>query len=149
MTFFVPLASRSSRSPASRQRVSTVDARQRGYERSERGGEQMSPASRQRVSTVDARQRGSERSERGGEQMSPASRQRVSTVDARQRGYERSERGGEQMRRTVLITGGTGVVGSALLPQLRRHRLVALAHRRITPGEVITVHGDVTLPRLG
>jgi hypothetical protein len=55
------------RGTASRQRVSTVDARQRGYQRSERGGEQISTASRQRVSTVDARQRGYQRSERGGE----------------------------------------------------------------------------------
>ena len=52
-------------------------------------------------------------------------------------------------KRTVLVTGATGVVGTALLPHLRRHRVVALAHRRITPGNVITVHGDVTRPGLG
>jgi nucleoside-diphosphate-sugar epimerase len=53
-------------------------------------------------------------------------------------------------RRTVLVTGATGVVGSALLPRLAaRHRVIALAHRRITPGGVVTVHGDVTRPLLG
>jgi nucleoside-diphosphate-sugar epimerase len=59
---------------------------------------------------------------------------------------------GEQVgsRRTVLVTGATGVVGSALLPRLAtRHRVIALAHRRITPGGVITVHGDVAKPLLG
>jgi nucleoside-diphosphate-sugar epimerase len=57
---------------------------------------------------------------------------------------------GEQERRTVLVTGATGVVGSALLPLLSaRHRVIALAHRRITPGGVVTVHGDVTRPLLG
>jgi nucleoside-diphosphate-sugar epimerase len=52
-------------------------------------------------------------------------------------------------KKTVLVTGATGVVGTALLPQLRQHRRVALAHRRITPGDVTTVHGDVTRPGLG
>jgi nucleoside-diphosphate-sugar epimerase len=59
---------------------------------------------------------------------------------------------GEQAarRRTVLVTGATGVVGSALLPRLSpRHRVIALAHKRITPGGVITVHGDVVHPLLG
>src|SRR5207302_5394457 len=45
-------------STASRAGASTVDARQRGYERSERGGEQGSTASRAGASTVDARQGG-------------------------------------------------------------------------------------------
>jgi nucleoside-diphosphate-sugar epimerase len=52
-------------------------------------------------------------------------------------------------RKTVLVTGATGVVGTALLAQLRHHRVVALAHRRITPGGVITAHGDITRPGLG
>ena len=52
-------------------------------------------------------------------------------------------------KRTVLVTGATGAVGTALLPQLRRHRLAVLAHRRITPGNVITVHGDVTREGFG
>lgn len=53
-------------------------------------------------------------------------------------------------RRTVLVTGATGVVGTALLPRLAAtHRVIALAHRRITPGGVVTVHGDVTRPLLG
>ena len=51
---------------------------------------------------------------------------------------------------TVFVTGATGVVGTALLPQLRRHRLmIALTQCRITPGDVVTVYGDVTRAGLG
>jgi hypothetical protein len=41
------------------------------------------------------------------------------------------------------------VVGTALPPQPRRHRLIALAHHPATPGNVIMVHGDETCPDLG
>ncbi|MGY1638685.1 SDR family oxidoreductase [Geodermatophilus sp. SYSU D00742] len=61
--------------------------------------------------------------------------------------------------RTVLVTGGSGVVGQALLPRLlapgpdgepSATRVVALTRRRplAHPG-VTCVHGDVTAPRLG
>ena len=53
------------------------------------------------------------------------------------------------LRRTVLLTGASGVVGSALIPELRAHRVVALSHRRRPPGPVAQVHGDLTKPRLG
>jgi nucleoside-diphosphate-sugar epimerase len=52
-------------------------------------------------------------------------------------------------RRIVLLTGATGAVGTALLPQLRRHRVIVLAHRRVIPGNVITMPGEVTHPGLG
>src|SRR5262249_12224074 len=52
-------------------------------------------------------------------------------------------------KRTVLVAGATGVVGTALPPQLRRHRLIAPAHRRTPPGYGIAVHGDDPRPGLG
>ena len=50
---------------------------------------------------------------------------------------------------TVLLTGATGVLGTALLPYLRHHRVIALAHRRQPSacGEVLA--GDITRPQLG
>ena len=50
-------------------------------------------------------------------------------------------------RRFVLLTGAAGVVGSALRPQLARHRVVSLVHRSPVAGEY--VHGDLCQPRLG
>lgn len=49
--------------------------------------------------------------------------------------------------RNVLLTGATGVVGSALLPRLRDHRVISLTHRGRCPGPA--VRGDVAAPRLG
>jgi nucleoside-diphosphate-sugar epimerase len=50
----------------------------------------------------------------------------------------------------LLVTGATGVLGSALLPLLGGHDVVALTHRADVPGcAVRTVRGDLTRPRLG
>jgi nucleoside-diphosphate-sugar epimerase len=53
------------------------------------------------------------------------------------------------MAPTVLITGLTGVVGSALLPELAGHRILALTHNTAPPAGVDPVPGDLTQPRLG
>ena len=47
----------------------------------------------------------------------------------------------------VLMTGGSGVVGSALLPRLHRHRVVALTHD--VPAGGRQIRGDLTRRRLG
>ncbi len=55
-------------------------------------------------------------------------------------------------RRTVLLTGASGVVGQALLPRLRAGGadIVCLTHRSPVSGPgVSALHGDVTQPRLG
>ncbi len=68
----------------------------------------------------------------------------------------RSDRG----RRTVLVTGATGVVGQALIPRLvddGAADVICLTHRstvderprRRNAGSVSTVHGDVSQPDLG
>jgi nucleoside-diphosphate-sugar epimerase len=56
-----------------------------------------------------------------------------------------SATGGE----TVLLTGASGVVGTALLPRLAGHRVVALVHRRTPVGALATVRGDMCQPLLG
>jgi nucleoside-diphosphate-sugar epimerase len=53
-------------------------------------------------------------------------------------------------RRTVLLTGGSGVVGQALLKRLGEFEVICLVHRSpIDDASVISVRGDVTLPNLG
>jgi nucleoside-diphosphate-sugar epimerase len=55
-------------------------------------------------------------------------------------------------QRTVLVTGASGVVGTALLPRLNAGgtAVVALVHRHGVSGpSVRSVRGDVTAPRLG
>src|SRR5579862_5716277 len=53
-------------------------------------------------------------------------------------------------RRTVLLTGASGVVGRALLRRLRDADVVCLVHRSpVTGPDVTTVLGDVTEPSLG
>jgi nucleoside-diphosphate-sugar epimerase len=53
-------------------------------------------------------------------------------------------------RRTVLLTGASGVVGRALLQRLRYVDVVCLVHRSPVPGpNVITVPGDIAKPMLG
>jgi len=53
-------------------------------------------------------------------------------------------------RRTVLLTGASGVVGSALLRRLRDLDVVCLVHRSPVSGpNVVTVRGDIAEPALG
>jgi nucleoside-diphosphate-sugar epimerase len=53
-------------------------------------------------------------------------------------------------RRTVLLTGASGVVGRALLQRLRDVDVVCLVHRSPVSGpNVITVLGDIAKPMLG
>lgn len=51
-------------------------------------------------------------------------------------------------QRTILLTGASGVVGSALLPALRRHRVICLTHRKAVK-HPYQVKGDVAVPDLG
>lgn len=51
--------------------------------------------------------------------------------------------------KTVLLTGGSGVLGTALIPQLRHHHIISLARRRPPSGCDEVVHGDVSQPLLG
>ena len=51
-------------------------------------------------------------------------------------------------RQTILLTGGAGVVGRALLPHLRGHDVICLTHRTAPP-DVACVPGDLTRPDLG
>ncbi|WP_405946747.1 SDR family oxidoreductase [Streptomyces prunicolor] len=52
---------------------------------------------------------------------------------------------------TVLLTGASGVLGTALLPYLRQrhHHVIALTHRRPLSSGAEILAGDVTRPRLG
>ncbi len=53
-------------------------------------------------------------------------------------------------RRTVLLTGASGVVGRALLPRLRNFDVVCLVHRSPVCGpDVTTVPGDIAKPMFG
>ncbi|WP_236791065.1 SDR family oxidoreductase [Amycolatopsis sp. GM8] len=52
------------------------------------------------------------------------------------------------MKRTILLTGASGVVGAALLPRLARHRVICLVHRN-KPEAAEIVLGDLTIPGLG
>ena len=53
-------------------------------------------------------------------------------------------------RRTVLLTGASGVVGRALLPRLRGFDVVCLVHRSPVCGpDVTTVYGDIARPMFG
>jgi nucleoside-diphosphate-sugar epimerase len=51
--------------------------------------------------------------------------------------------------KTILLTGASGVVGTALIPELARHRVIALTHRRTPSAEIRKVRGDLTQFRLG
>jgi nucleoside-diphosphate-sugar epimerase len=53
-------------------------------------------------------------------------------------------------RRTVLLTGASGVVGRALLPRLRDFDVVCLVHRSpVFEPNVSTVRGDIARPMFG
>jgi nucleoside-diphosphate-sugar epimerase len=52
-------------------------------------------------------------------------------------------------RRTIVLTGASGVVGKALLPELGDHEVICLVNRGTVEGEHTTVRADVTQPRLG
>jgi nucleoside-diphosphate-sugar epimerase len=60
------------------------------------------------------------------------------------------ERGPDARRRTVLLTGASGVVGRALLQRLRDLDVVCLVHRSpVSRPDVATMRGDVAKPMLG
>src|SRR5689334_21469036 len=53
-------------------------------------------------------------------------------------------------RRTVLLTGASGLLGSALIESVRGHHVIALCHRSpITRAAVEIVRGDIRKPLLG
>ena len=54
------------------------------------------------------------------------------------------------MRKTILLTGASGVVGQALVPLVAaRHQLICLTHRTPVQDGVAQLSADLTLPRLG
>jgi nucleoside-diphosphate-sugar epimerase len=55
----------------------------------------------------------------------------------------------ERGRRTILLTGASGVVGRALLPELADHEVICLANRGSIDGDHPVVRVDITRPRLG
>lgn len=52
-------------------------------------------------------------------------------------------------RQTTLLTGASGVVGSAVLERLGGDRVICLTHRTVPEAARHSVRGDVTRPRLG
>lgn len=53
------------------------------------------------------------------------------------------------MNKPILMSGGSGVVGTAVREQLGLHDYIALTHSRPLPGGVRTIRGDVCTDRLG
>ncbi len=51
--------------------------------------------------------------------------------------------------RNILLTGASGVVGTALLPELARHRVTVLTHHRAPRLPAVQVCGDLTEPSFG
>jgi thioester reductase-like protein len=49
----------------------------------------------------------------------------------------------------ILVTGGSGVVGQALLTLLKGYPVLALRHKRTIASDVATIAGDLTAPRFG
>lgn len=53
-------------------------------------------------------------------------------------------------RKTIFLTGATGVVGQALLPRLSDYRVICLTHQTaFETASVTSVRGDITQPLLG
>lgn len=52
-------------------------------------------------------------------------------------------------RKTIVLTGASGVVGKALLPELGDHEVICLVNRGTVDGDHTIVRTDVTQPRLG
>jgi nucleoside-diphosphate-sugar epimerase len=53
-------------------------------------------------------------------------------------------------RRTILLTGGSGVLGETLLETLADVEVICLVHRKpVTRSNVLAVQGDITRPDLG
>jgi nucleoside-diphosphate-sugar epimerase len=52
-------------------------------------------------------------------------------------------------RQTIVLTGASGVIGKALLPELADHEVICLVNRGSVDGEHRVVRADVTQPRLG
>jgi nucleoside-diphosphate-sugar epimerase len=52
-------------------------------------------------------------------------------------------------RQTILLTGASGVLGTALLPKLAGHDIISLTHRAAPAHAGRAVPGDLTAPRLG
>jgi acyl-CoA synthetase (AMP-forming)/AMP-acid ligase II/nucleoside-diphosphate-sugar epimerase len=65
------------------------------------------------------------------------------------RGAAAAPRKAAGRRRTILLTGASGVVGKALLPELADHELICLVNRGRLNGAHAVVRADVTQPRLG
>jgi thioester reductase-like protein len=54
------------------------------------------------------------------------------------------------MPKTILLTGASGVVGTAMLPELEQFEVIALTHKGTVAAENVEAHrSDVTKPRLG
>jgi nucleoside-diphosphate-sugar epimerase len=71
-------------------------------------------------------------------------------MPATETGPHNTRRAPEAPWRTVLLTGGSGVVGRALLQRLRDLHVVCLVHRSPVSGpDVTTVFGDVSKPMFG
>lgn len=52
-------------------------------------------------------------------------------------------------RKTIVLTGASGVVGKALLPEVADHEVICLVNRGTVDGDHAVVRADVTRPRLG
>lgn len=54
------------------------------------------------------------------------------------------------MRKTILLTGASGVIGQALMPMVAaRHELICLTHRAPVHEGFAQLQGDLTQPRIG